>query len=161
MPIIDSSALVSFAKIKALRLLKSLRAKMTTIPELYEECVEKGIALGYPDALKIKKLFDEKAITLETAKIFKKISGVSGTDSKTIHLARETKEALFVDDTKLGRRAKAEEIEVWNTADILLHLLKTKKINKTEYAGLLQELVRNKRMTEQTRAAYEKTAGGD
>ena len=158
MPVIDSSTLVSFAKIQRLGLVKLLD-KIITIQEVYEECVEKGINLGYPDALKIKQLFNGKAIVIEDLGVYKKFSGVSEVDSKIISLAKEKKDYLLVDDVKLGRRAKAENVEVRNTPDILLYLMKTKKIAEKDIRMLLQKMVENKRLSEKTRNSYEKAGG--
>jgi predicted nucleic acid-binding protein len=159
MAIIDSSALVSFAKIQKLDLVSLLKTKMATVKEVYEECVEKGMSLGYPDALKIKQLFDEKTINIEDLKNYEKFLGVSEVDSKIISLAKKKKDYLFGDDVKLGRRAKAENVEVRNTPDILLHLMKTKRLTKKEFRALLQKLVNNKRLSEKTKNFYEKAGG--
>ena len=159
MPIVDSSMLISFAKMQKLDLLKLLKAKMATIRDVYEECVEKGLNSGYPDALKIKRMFDEKAIAIEDLKSYEKLSGVSKVDSKIISLAKAKEDYLFVDDGKLGRKAKAENIKVRNTPDILLHLMKTKRLAKNEFRNLLQKLVDNKRLAEKAKNLYEKAGG--
>lgn len=156
MPIVDSSLLISFAKAHKLELLKLLKAKIMTIREVYEECVEKGLNLGYQDALKIKRLFDEKSIAIEDLEAYEKLSGISDTDSKIISFAKAKEDYLFVDDVKLGRRAKAENIEVRNTPDILLHLMKTKRLAKNEFVNLLQNLVDNRRLSEKAKKLYEK-----
>ena len=156
MAIIDSSTLVSFAKINRLEIIKQFKTKIRTIPEVYKECVKDGIALGYPDALKIKQLFDEKIIQIKDVKNFKKYSGVSMVDSMLISNAKDNEDYLFADDVKLGRRAKAENIEVRNTADILLHLMKTRRLNKNEFKELLQKLVDKGRLSEESKKYYEK-----
>lgn len=104
-------------------------------------------------------MFNEKTITIEYSAHYEKFSGVSKVDSKIISLAKEKKDQLLVDDVKLGRRAKAENIEVRNTPDILLHLTKTKKLAKKEFRELLQRLVQNKRMPEITKNSYERAGG--
>lgn len=159
MGIIDSSTLISFAKIRRLDLLKLLKIKITTIKDVYEECVEKGINLGYHDALEIKQAFDEKLVRIEGVKDYEKFSGVSKIDSKILSFAKEKKDYLFVDDIKLGRKAKAENIEVRNTPDILLHLMKTKKLTQKDFRALLQKLVYNKRLSEKAKKLYEKAGG--
>lgn len=159
MLVIDSSLLISFAKMHKLDLLKVLNTKMTTIRDVYEECVEGGLNLGYPDALKIKHIFDEKTVTIEDLKDYEKLSGLSVVDSKIISFAKARKAYFLVDDGKLGRRAKAENIEVRNTPDILLHFMKTKRLSKNEFEELLQRLVDNKRLSEKAKNSY-KQAGG-
>lgn len=159
MAVIDSSTLISFAKMRKLDLLKLLKTKLITIKEVYEECVERGVDLGFYDALKIKQAFNEKTITIEDLAHYENFSGVSKVDSKIISLAKEKKDQLLVDDVKLGRRAKAEDIEVRNTPDILLHLTKTKRLTKKEFRELLQKLVQNKRMPEITKNSYERAGG--
>jgi len=159
MGIIDSSTLISLAKIRKLEILKLLKTKIITITNVYEECVEKGINLGHHDALEIKQIFDEKIISIEDAKDYEKFSGVSKIDSKVLSCAKEKKDYLFADDVKLGRRAKAENIEVRNTPDILLHLMKTKRLPPKEFRESLQKLVHNKRLSEKARKLYEKAGG--
>lgn len=156
---IDSSTIISFAKIQQLELLKILKTKIETIQEVYEECVKKGIDLGYADAVKIKKIFDEKIIIINNVKKYEEFSGVSKIDSKVISFAKEKEDYLFVDDVKLGRRAKAENIEVRNTSDILLHLANTKRITKEEFNELLQKLVQQKRLSVKAKKLYEKAGG--
>lgn len=156
---IDSSAIISFAKIQRLDLLKLLKTEIVTIQEVYEECVKKGIDLGYADAIKIKKMFDEKIILVNNLKKPERFSGVSEIDSKVISFAKEKKDYLFVDDVKLGRRAKAEQIEIRNTPDILLHLANTKRITKEEFNELLQKLVQQKRLAVKAKELYEKAGG--
>ena len=156
MGIIDSSTLISLAKIRKLDTLKLLKTKIITIKDVYEECVEKGINLGHHDALGIKQIFDEKIISIEDVKDYEKFSGVSKIDSKVLSCAKEKKDYLFVDDAKLGRRAKAENIEVSNAPDILLHLMKTKRLSPKEFRESLQKLVHNKRLSEKARKLYEK-----
>jgi predicted nucleic acid-binding protein len=159
MPIIDSSTLISFAKIQKLAVLTSVKGKIITIGDVYEECVEEGINLGYGDALRIKKMFDDKTITIEKVKKPEAFSGVSKIDAKIISLAKEKKDYLFADDVKVGRRARAEHITVRNTPDILIHLMKTKRMAKAECKESLQKLVDHKRLSEKTRKLYEKAGG--
>ncbi|HIJ11702.1 TPA: hypothetical protein HA278_06600 [Candidatus Woesearchaeota archaeon] len=159
MPVIDSSTLISFAKIQKLDVLALLNGKTITIQDVYEECVERGIHLGFVDALRIKDVFDTKTVTIEKVKKQELFSGVSVIDSKVISLAKEKKDYLFADDIKLGRRARAERIEVRNTPDILLHLVKTKRMTRKECANALRVLVDCKRLSEKTKEAYEKVGG--
>ncbi|MEK6936597.1 MAG: hypothetical protein AABW58_00840 [Nanoarchaeota archaeon] len=159
MPTIDSSTIISFAKIQKLDLLKLLKTKIETIEEVYEECVKKGINLGYADAIKIKKIFDEKIIMISNIKKYEEFSGVSKIDSKVINFAKEKKDYLFVDDVKLGRRAKAENIEVRNAPDILLHLTKTNRLTKEEFNELLQKLIQQKRLSLKSKKLYEEIGG--
>ena len=159
MSTIDSSTIISLAKIQKLDLLKLLKTKIETIQEVYEESVKKGIYLGYADAIKIKKIFDEKIIMISNIRKYEEFSGVSKIDSKVISFAKEKKDYLFVDDVKLGRRAKAENIEVRNTPDILLHLAKTNRLSKEEFNGLLQKLVQQKRLSLKSKKLYEEMGG--
>lgn len=159
MGIIDSSMLISLAKIRRLDILKLLKTKITTIQDVYEECVEKGINLGYPDALQIKMAFDQKIISIEEAVHYKRFSGVSEIDSKIVWCAKEKKDYLFADDIKLGRRAAAENIEVRNTPDILLYLMNDKRLHMTDFKGSLQKLVHHKRLSEKAGKLYEKAGG--
>ncbi len=159
MPVIDSSTLISFAKIGSLNLLIMLKGQIVTIQEVYDECVEKGIALGYADALRVKKMFDNKHVIVENVKRSALFSGVSIVDSKVISLAKEKKDYLFADDVKLGRRARAEDVEVRNTPDMLLQLLRTNRIKKKEFANLLQLLVDHKRLSKKSKELYLKAGG--
>lgn len=130
MPVIDSSTLISFAKIGKLDYLK--RVKNITCPqEVYTEIVEVGLCLGYADAVKLKKVFEERGITIRNAVQSKKCSGISDVDSKVISLALDEKE-LWVDDVKLSRKAKSENIQVKNTVEILSEMKVKNKITKKE-----------------------------
>lgn len=159
MGIIDSSTLISLAKIRKVDILRLLKTKIITIKDVYEECVEKGIYLGHHDALEIKQVGNEKIISIEDMKEYEIFSGISKIDSKVLSCAKEKKDFLFADDVKLGRRAKAENIEVRNTPDILLRLMKTRRLSPKDFGALLQKLAHNKRLSEKAKKLYEKAGG--
>jgi len=94
--VIDSSALISLAKIDAIDLLIRINAKFLCPEEVYEETVEMGIRKGYPDAIIIKRIFDKKLIETVTVKTPKIYKGISKNDSKVIQLTKQKKRRVLI-----------------------------------------------------------------
>ncbi len=160
MATIDSSTLINLAKIDELDILDKLKTRIQTIEEVKQETAEKGIQLGYYDATRIKKIFEKEKIQVRKPESEEEYSGISEVDSKVINLAKET-ENLFADDVKLGRRAKAENIQVKNTADIFLKLYDSNRMSKKRYKQILKKLVEEKCMTKEMKEKYEKVIEND
>lgn len=159
MPVIDSSTLISLAKIGGLEVLRLIKGTVITIPEVFQECVEQGIAVGQPDALKIKSVFDQNIISVEKAKKQQVFSGISIVDSMVLSLAKEKRGYLFSDDGKVSGRARAEGIEARNTPDMLCHLMVTRRISLEDYNKFFQKLVEKNRLSKKAMARYSHEGG--
>ena len=102
----DSSALITLAGADTLSLLRLSAHKAVTVPEVYQEVVEAGLAGAYPDALAIRRAFEDGIVTVRPAHRSEKIPGISPTDSLIILLAEEVEAAeLLINDRALYRKA--------------------------------------------------------
>lgn len=123
--------------------------------EIYNECVEEGVAKGHPDAMMIKRLFDKNEINIKKIEQPKKFKGLSGVDSRVLSLAiQEEAGYLLVNDTKLARRAEFEGFEVRGSPDILLRMQNKKIINREKYTYLIRELHKKNRLSTKNMKKY-------
>lgn len=153
--IIDSSTLISLARIDMIGILEKIEGGVLCPNEIYDECVEEGIAKGKPDAIMIKRLFDKNRINTKEIKQPKKFRGLSETDSKILSLAiQEKPQYLFVDDTKLARKAEFEGFEVRGSPDILLKMQNKRIIKPEKYAHLIRELHKKGRLSTKNMKKY-------
>ena len=66
--IIDSSTLISLAKINMIGILEMINGEVSCPREIYNECVEEGMTKGHPDVIIIKRLFDKNRINIKNSK---------------------------------------------------------------------------------------------
>jgi len=153
--IIDSSTLISLAKIDMVGILEKIEGEVLCPNGVYNECVEEGIAKGKSDAIMIKRLFDKNRINTKEVKQPKKFKGVSEIDSRILSLAiQEKPQYLFVNDTKLARKAEFEGFEVRGSPDILLKMQNRKIIKPEEYTRLIRELHKKNRLSTKNMKKY-------
>ena len=146
--VIDSSTLISLAKINMIDILDEVNAEILCPGGVYNECVKEGIAGGHPDAIMIKRLFDRRRINIGEIKQPQEFKGLSGIDSTVLSLAiQENPGYLFVNDTKLARRVEFEGFVVRGSPDLLLRMLHKKIINRKRYVDLIRELHTRNRLS--------------
>ena len=139
--VIDSSTLISLAKIDALWVFGKMDCEIVCPKEVYEECVIDGSLGGMVDAVVIKRLFDEKTVTAMNISARQTFSGLSTVDGLVLSLALQEKAAfVFANDTKLARRAELAGIESRGSPDILLRIRYKGLIEDEKYVSLIMEL---------------------
>lgn len=106
--LIDSSFLISLAKIRRTELLKQdkLKNQLVTLKEVYKETVSDGIAFGYQDAHLIKELFDQKVLRITKLPVGGK--DIPKVDDRLVWLFKNQGDIKYgyVDDEKLGNKMK-------------------------------------------------------
>jgi predicted nucleic acid-binding protein len=139
--IIDSSTLISLAKIDALWVFGKMDCELLCPEEVYEECVIKGALGGRVDAVIIKRLFDEGTVTAMNVLTRKIFSGLSCVDCLVLSLALQEKAAfVFANDTKLARRVELAGLEARGSPDILLRMRSKGLLDDERYISMLMEL---------------------
>lgn len=136
--VIDSSTLISFAKISALDLVEKADLTYHCPFEVYQETVVEGLNAGYTDAALIKRIFDRKKI--EISKVSEGERDLPKTDLIILSLCKKLNAFLLTNDVKLARRAEFKNIKVWGSADMLLSLYRQKKVNKKIYHQKIRSL---------------------
>ena len=129
--VIDSSTLISLAKIEELELLKKLELELYTVPEVFAETTQESILHGEIEGIEIRKLFEQKIIAQEKGKNIA-IRGISGTDAKIIQLAQTISAIVLANDGLLGRKAGLRGLIALGSPDILL-LAKEKSLLLPEF----------------------------
>lgn len=139
--VIDSSTLISLAKIDALWVFGKIDCELFCPEEVYEECVIQGALGGRVDAIIIKRLFDEKTVIALNVFARQNFSGLSCVDGLVLSLALQEKVSLvFANDTKLARRAELAGIESRGSPDILLRMRRKGLLDDEKYISLIMGL---------------------
>jgi predicted nucleic acid-binding protein len=139
--VIDSSTLISLAKIDALGVLQEMDCEIICPEEVYQECVVVGALNGRVDAVQIKRLFDEKTVSTKTVEVKERIPGLSPVDCMVLALAIQEKPVIvFANDTKLARRIELAGFDARGSPDILLRMKRTGVLDDKRYASLIKLL---------------------
>lgn len=148
MKLLDSSFILSLSKIRALHLLRLGDQPYYTIPEVFEEIVTKGIAVGYPDAIIIKEeLFDKNIVKICQYYEGLTITGVSTTDSKILAAAESPNTILFADDKTMVKKADQLGIKVQKSPDFLKNIYQEGDIPFATFRESINSLVSEKRLS--------------
>lgn len=143
--VLDSSFLVSLAKIGRLYLLRQLSGSMICPQEVYWEVVEVGVNRGYADAFVIaQELFLSDLPLLKVASVNSRLKtkGISVADDCVLSLAFHEKATLLADDLRLQKKALATGIVVHNCPEFLMCYL-----GLDEYKSALEGLVKFNRLS--------------
>jgi len=139
--VIDSSTLISLAKIDALWVFGKMDCEIVCPKEVYDECVTQGALGGKVDSIVIKRLFDEKTVSAINVSVRQTFSGLSSVDCMVISLALQEKAALvFANDTKLSRRIALAGLDSRGSPDILLRMRYKGLLGAERYISLIMEL---------------------
>ncbi len=153
--VLDSSALVTLAQADALPLLRLSAHEAVTVPEVYRETVEAGLARGHPDALAIREAFERGLIRVRGA-------GPSGATAEGRHAdplvlalaERMGAAALLVNDRSLFRRAFTLGLPAQLTIEFVQDLLRGGKITRPFRDSLLQKFIARGRYTSEFIEAF-------
>ena len=151
--VIDSSTLISLAKIDVLYLLEKMNFSLVCPKEVYTETVSLAILHGYPEGIEIKKLFDTRKIVTDTIDA-PHMKGISAIDSKVIHLAKKINAIVLANDVLLRRNAIALDLSVCSSPDILSISKEKKLISDSEFIVKIKYLVSRNRLSEKTANEY-------
>ena len=149
MTVSDAGPLIHLAQIGKLQLLKQLFNRVLITSEVKREVVDKGIKLGYDDAVIVKEAIEEGWIIIQditvmaasTAKRLAEGESVSKLDAETLLLAKDQEAKNFlVDDKILSNLAKMYGFKVWNIWTILLKALSEGFIGIADIESAIKEL---------------------
>ena len=144
--VIDSSSLITLAGAGALSLIALSPDKALTITQVYEETVEHGLTLAYPDATAIAHLFENQTVTIRDPARKVAFSGVSVADSLLLRLAAEVSASgLLTNDQKLWHKADQRGLPAYYPAEFVDGLHREKRISRRRRDSLLEEFVANRR----------------
>ena len=148
--VLDSSAIITFARVAELDLLQLWSGSIWTIPEVYQETVDAGLVKGYPDAISIQKSFRDGIIQIKNPRKRERLAGVSLTDSLVIMLAAELHAAfLLVNDHALLRRAEGYGVSAQFSAEFIRQLCEEGKISNRRMMRIYRALHEAGRYTEE------------
>ena len=141
--VVDASTLITLARADEIRLLEYSPHQILTVPEVYRETVDDGRP---PTSQRIEDMFHRGAVATRGIQEHRKISGISETDSRLVHLAEELEAAeLLSDDQKLLRRAQHRGLHAHITAVFVQQLYRAGTISEQRRDRLFASFLENQR----------------
>jgi predicted nucleic acid-binding protein len=160
--IIDTSTLISLARIAYLELIPMLRTDISVPNEIYEEAVLKGEEKGFADATVIKDIIEKHRIKIMHVKahsiavLRKKVNKVlTKGDEAVLSLAIQEKAMEIVtNDDGLGKLAMVLGFDVKATPDLLMEGLKKNRLSIEDFEILIRGLVIEYRLSSAVAELY-------
>lgn len=154
--LLDSSFLISLAKIDALPLLEVFKKKAGVtllVPyAIYKECVEDGIRGGYLDSLAIKKQIERGTVSMRDVDL---PSELAVDEVLMVYAAHWGVKTVFVDDQLLLKKVARKGFIVKRSVEFLRDLVKKGDLNRSDYLKFLNRLIKRRRLSEEKRTLYE------
>jgi predicted nucleic acid-binding protein len=160
--IIDTSTLISLARIAYLELIPMLRTDVSIPDEIYEEAVLKGEEKGFADATVIKYIIEKHRIKIVHVKahsinaLRKKANKVlTKGDEAVLSLAiQEKAKEIVTDDDGLGKIAMALGFDVKATPDLLMEGLRKNRLSLEDFEIFIKGLVIANRLSSAVAELY-------
>jgi len=124
--VLDSSFLISLAKINLLQLIKQLPGSVFCPEEVYREVVDIGLNRGYADAFLISQeifLTDSPLAKIVTVSNLLRTQGISPVDDCVLSLAFQKEAVLMTDDVRLRKKALDGSLKTNNSPEFLVYYL--------------------------------------
>jgi predicted nucleic acid-binding protein len=153
--IIDTSTLISFAKIAYLELIPTLRTDVSIPYEIYEEAVLEGEKKGFADATVIKTFIENHRIKIVRVKTYsitalrrklRKILTKGDESVLSLGLQEKAKE-IVTDDDGLGKLAMALGFDVKAAPDLLMEGLEKNRLSIQDFEIFIRGLVIENRLS--------------
>jgi len=152
--IIDSSVLITFAKINKIDLLIKLYKKLMITKGVFEECVDKGFLIDAPDAHIIKKFIQDGSIEVlelnqKEKEFFKNLEknysflGKGELESITLSFSRKEK-YLVLDDREARNVSKLYNLIPVGSLKIFLEAYKKDILEEFDLKESIKKLLENK-----------------
>lgn len=160
--VIDTSTLISLARIASLELIPTLRTDVFVPYEIYEEAVSAGEKRGFADATVIKQFIDKRRIRIAHVKkpfrtAVKKRSNkiLAKGDEAVLSLAMQEKaNEIMTNDDGLGKLAMALGFVVKATPDLLMEALERNRLSIEDFEIFMKELVIENRLSSAVAELY-------
>ena len=160
--IIDTSTLISLARIAYLELIPMSRTDVSIPDEIYEEAVLKGEEKGFADATVIKRFVEKHRIKIVRVKtqsitvLRKKINKILAKgDESVLSLAiQEKAKEIVTDDDGLGKIAMALGFDVKATPDLLMEGLRKNRLSLEDFEIFIKGLVIANRLSSAVAELY-------
>ena len=153
--VIDTSTLISLAKINFLEILKKLKKEILIPETVYGEAVLKGEEKSLTDATVIKNFIKdnnfrhiavkESSLNLIKEKVSKNLT--AGDEAVIAAATQEKILEIITNDDGLGKIAASLGIKVSASPDLLLEGLRSKIMKFNDYEFFLKNLVLENRIT--------------
>lgn len=160
--IVDTSTLISLARIGELHRLVTMRKRLVVPQLVYQEAVVEGERRGIADATVIKGYFSNHSIKVEKAdkvswnKLRRRLGKVvEEADHAVLALGMQEKAyEIITDDVGLAKIALSLGFKVTASSDLLLEALKNNDIGFDEFENDIRNLVVENRLSSRVAEIY-------
>ena len=160
--VIDTSTLISLARIAYLELIPTLRTDVSVPYEIYEEAVSEGEKKGFADAAVIRHFIENQRIRVARVKIPSKTALrrksnkiLTKGDESVLSLAMQEKaNEIMTNDDGLGKLALALGFDVKATPDLLMEGLKKNRLSIQDFEMFMRGLVIENRLSSAVAELY-------
>ena len=160
--VIDTSTLISLARIAYLELIPTLRTDVSVPYEIYEEAVSAGEKRGFADATVIRHFIDKQRIRIARVKTpfrtaLRKRSNkiLTKGDESVLSLAMQGRaNEIISNDDGLGKLAMALGFDVKATPDLLMEALEKKRLSIEDFEIFIKGLVIENRLSSAVAELY-------
>jgi predicted nucleic acid-binding protein len=160
--VIDTSTLISLARIAYLELIPTLRTDVSVPYEIYEEAVSEGEKKGFADATVIKHFIEKQRIRIARVKISSKTALgkksnkiLTKGDESVLSLAMQEKvNEIITNDDGLGKLAIAFGFDVKATPDLLMEALNKNRLSIEDFEIFIKGLVIENRLSSAVAELY-------
>jgi len=144
----NTTPLIGLAKIGRLKLLEQLYGAVVIPPKVKEECIDKGKAIGAPDAYEIEKAVQEgwiKTPALEgkwktRVNNLMQRAPIGQGEAEAIVIAQEKKVPVILDDAEARAVARSLNIDFFGTAMVPYEAFVRGLISYAELVTILTDL---------------------
>lgn len=147
-PVADATVLIYLARIGHLSLLDRLYPDVLVPTAVYEECVERGRAEGYQDAITIDGAFEQGLTLLELdldparrIEQLRKSAELGSGEAAVIAGAIDRNTRCLTDDRAARQTGEAMGLEVGGTIYVLLRALEEELLSLEDYIDAIDTLV--------------------
>ena len=167
--IIDTSTLISLARIAYLKLIPMSRRDVSIPDEIYKEAVLKGEEKGFADATVIKHFIEKHRIKIVRVKthsitaLRKKVNKIlTKEDESVLSLGMQEKvKEIVTDDEGLSKLAMTLGFDVKATPDLLMEALRENRLSIQDFEVFIRELVIENRLSSAIAELYILEGGKD
>lgn len=141
----NSSPLIYLSKAGRLHLLRDTFGEVMIPGLVYREVVEKGIAGGHQDALMVRKGIEDgwiRVVEVMDEPSLDSLGDIHGGEAEAIHLARERRLSLIIDDSTGAVVAESRGVKVRGTVFVVLEGLRRGHLSRKEAKETVYSVIR-------------------
>lgn len=145
--VLNSTPLIYLTKVGLSTILINLKVEKITSPIVKAEVVDKGMEKGFPEAIILEKIFEERIIKVVEPKDERFLSrllmtaGIHLADAQVIALAKEHNATAIIDDEIARKTARIYNVSYAGTPYLLIRAFLQGIITKDQAKKAVDEMI--------------------